>query len=127
MKVTKIDFTTEVLEIPDGQRERRFVTLDPLRCATLDGDDMRSPGTRTDEIYFVEIIVTPNGEKKRYLIKAGEKYIAEDMLSVSNSRLNQFINSQVEELYMRMKRRYEASIKADIKALPWWKRLFNKF
>ena len=110
MKVTKIDFTTEVLEIPDGQRERRFVTLDPLRYAVVNSDDMYTPGTRTDESYFVETIVTPTREKKHYLIKAGEKHIAEDMLNISNSRLDQVINSQVEELYVRAKRRLGGNV-----------------
>lgn len=127
MKVIKIDFTTELIDLPEGERERRYVTLDPPRLASCDGSDMYAPVTRTDETYFVETIVAPTGEKKRYLIKAGEKYIAEDLLHVSSSRLNQLINSQVEELYMRMKRRYEESIKAEVRALPWWKRLFKKF
>lgn len=127
MKVIKVDFTTELVDLPEGEHERRYVTLDPPRLASFEGGDMYDPVTRKDETYLVETIVAPTGEKKRYLIKAGEKYIAEDLLHINNHRLDQLINSQVEVLYMRMKRRYEDSIKADIRALPWWKRLFNKF
>ena len=130
MKVTKIDFTTEIIDIPEGQWERRYAKLASLnRYEVLSYDAVPSVDQREYEcdVYRVETVRLPTGEKENYLIKAGEKDLAERLFLISDTRLDHLVNDRVEKIYMEGKGRLVRQTKEQIKQLSWWKRLFKKF
>lgn len=125
MKVTKIDFITELMEIPDGRMQMRFVKYSPLMYAvqSFEAGAMDHPGICEDLVYRVEKVRTPDGHMEYYLIKDDEKQLAEQLFLLSDLRLERLFRERTVDLVEKAKRFTENRIRT----LAWWKRLFNKF
>jgi hypothetical protein len=90
---------------------------------------LQNPSIRRDEekIYELCQIVCP--ERKElvlYYVPVNEKKMFEDLISVSLDFINREVRDQVSEI-IYIKRLKKKVVIADIKNLPWWKRLFNLF
>jgi len=130
MHVTKILINKEEVEVEDGGYFSEFL-FSPFMPVMLDDGQVLPPGQRYEIKYrvaFVESSLT--GEKKYYGIRIGNEGIFQDLIKITDEQIKDKIDEAVtkDRKITRM-----AHVKAtfetirQIKKLPWYRRLFNKF
>ena len=135
MKVEKIDIKKELMEIPNGRSSMDFIVFDsPLGNYTEIKPEESVATTLSPNQKIERYIVRRlrNGDKpyKDMLIKVGEIGLFEELIQIGNDQLNEIVAKKTESILRTSERKYELLLKkkiSEIKKLPWWKRLFNKF
>lgn len=101
----------------------REVKVPPMQIISR-GSPMDLPPINVEEVvYDIAEVWNPElKEKEIFYVKTSDRKLFESLIRVTDA----FIKKQVYELFGKYERNEEA-IKKQIRSLPWYKRLFNKF
>lgn len=128
MQVTKINITTEKIDIPKNKIRIRFSKVDNISekwreeevlCASLNRNK--------EETWEVQRLIISGEKEKFYLVKVDKRDLFTDLLKITDHKLADKIivalnNFKRKELPEYLEKEIES-----IKNLSWWKRLFKKF
>ena len=120
MLTTKIDFLREEFELDEHTPSVEIPKWDSSQSVTEQ--------EVVSETYYVHSMFNGvTGKVEHFLIKHGDKDLFDSFLQITNSRINQVQMKAKHEGYGLGVTKGKQFMKVEIKLLPWWKRLFNKF
>jgi len=138
MRVERIDIQKQLMDLPEGSD--RFVCMEFPKIDSFVHPNGRieftqpNNATKIKTYHVVERHNKLQTEVKRYLVEVDDRGIYNDLSQITDITLNKFIEYQRNILRAEMASQLEtklfhqeATIKTNIRALPWWKRLFKKF
>jgi hypothetical protein len=141
MKTIKIDIKKEpwFLEKPEeGLILRRF--KEKVETGLLaEGAKVPEQMVSYEQVrYQVEEVVRPSGKSEFYLVPVDDRNMFIDLINISNAEVERMIQKAIREKEKYWEERERRLVemgrqeakyytKSNIKALPWWKRLFNQF
>lgn len=138
MRVEKIDIHKQLMDLPEGSD--RFVCMEFPKIDSFVHPNGRIEFTQPDsatKIKTYHVVERHNklqGQVRRYLVEVDERGIYNDLSQIADITLNNFIQYRENVLKTEAASKLQAelfhqkgAIISAIKALPWWKRLFNKF
>jgi len=125
MKCIKVDIKQEVLDV-DNSPYFYFARVDKDMPKML-LDEASFPAEKVTfrkDLYRVFKVYNPYSKEKtvNYLLKENDKGLLDILLKVENDVIDNIINDKIGIFKELARMEVE-----NIKKLPWWKRLFNKF
>lgn len=116
--------------MPDGAFFSEFVYA-PFCPVMLDDGQVLPPGQRYEIRYRVAYVENEaTGERLHYAIRVGAEGLFQDLIKISDEQVADRERTAVEKDREVLKRAHvRATLDAvnQIKKLPWYRRLFNKF
>lgn len=134
MRVIKILINKQEVEVPDGAFFSEFVFA-PFFPVMLDDGQVLAPGQRYEIRYRVAYVENEaSGEWYHYAVRVGAEGLFQDLIRITDEQVADRERQAVEKEREVLKRAHvratlesvNQSIK-QIKKLPWYRRLFNKF
>jgi hypothetical protein len=128
MKACKIDISQKWIDIEHPVY--REVVRDSIMAKILETGkvpDVTESVYKEVTYYPVEVYEPGSIEVTTYLVKQDEEKIFRDLMTVQRDTVNSAIQKAVEKRWELEYYHIRSSVLKEIKQLPWYKRMFNKF
>lgn len=137
MKVIKVDIKQEVIDLPQNKLYVDFFKASHGVAIIDEGAAFQPPDIERERWQVQEVSTLTFEEPKRYLVRVDDVGIFHDLMLISETTYNRVLHRKLQEVGDRAKeeiwrihKRHKQEIEeqlAELRALPLWKRILNKW